>query len=94
MGGGWYVSVTSAVFCLDIRRFYLAQDGSIKPTKEGFAIRVREWSRVKQLVDVIKSSNQKVADAQPCWTQEDHFNQDGAMNCFECNLFESWLLTA
>ena len=94
LGAGWYLSVTSGVFCVDIRRFYLAQDGSNKPTKEGFAIRVREWSRVKQLVDVMKASNQKVADAQPCWTREDHFNQEGAMNCFECNPFGSWLLTA
>ena len=94
LGGAWYVSVTSGVFCVDIRKFYMTPDGAIKPTREGFAIRVREWNRIKQLADVMKTANTTLAEAQPCWMQPDHYNQEGSMNCIECSPFGSWFTVA
>jgi hypothetical protein len=87
VGAAWYVSVTSGYRCVDIRKFYLARDGAIKPTKTGIALRLFEWSRLKETVKEIK---EKVAEAQLCWTQADHFNQEGAMICVECNPFGTW----
>ena len=87
IGAGWHVSVTSGIFCIDIRRFYMTVDGKAKPTREGFAFRIREWSRFRQLVEVIKQQNQKLAEAQPCWTQTDHYNQEGAIQCPECSFY-------
>lgn len=89
LGAGWHVSVTSGVYCIDLRRFFIAVDGSVRPTREGFAIRLREWSRVKQLTEVIKTHHPKIADAQPCWTQVDHYNQEGAIQCPECSFYMS-----
>jgi hypothetical protein len=90
VGASWYVSVTSGYRCVDVRRFYLAQDGAIKPTKTGIALRLCEWSRMKEIVKDMKEKHPKVAESQPCWTQTDHFNQEGAMMCFECNPFGTW----
>ena len=89
IGVGWHVSVTSGIFCIDIRRLYVAVDGKVKPIREGFAFRIRERGRFKQLIEVIKQQNQKLAKAQPCWTQTDHYTQEGAIQCPECNSYMS-----
>ena len=90
LGGAWYVSVTSGIWCVDVRKFYKARDGSTKPTRNGFAIRLREWDRVKQIAAEVKKNNSKIAESQPCWTQIDHLNQDGAIMCSECNPYGNW----
>ncbi len=90
LGGAWHVSVTSGVRCVDVRRFYMTRDGSTKPTRTGFAIRLREWDRMKQIAGEMKTHHPKIAEAQPCWTQSDHFNQEGALMCCECNPFGNW----
>jgi hypothetical protein len=90
VGAARYVSVTSGYRCVDIRKYYLARDGAIKPTKTGIALRLFEWSRLKETVKEIKEKHPKVARAQPYWTRADHFNQEGAMMCVECNPFGTW----
>jgi hypothetical protein len=45
IGGGWHVSVTTGVWCVDLRKFY--QDlgsGQLKPIKIGIALRLHEWA--------------------------------------------------
>jgi hypothetical protein len=90
IGASWYVSVATGYRCVDIRKYYMAQDGAVKPTKTGIALRLYEWSRLLEVVKDIKEKHPKVAQAQPCWTQTDHFNQEGAMMCVECNPFGTW----
>jgi hypothetical protein len=88
IGASWYVSVTTGYRCVDIRKFYMAQDGAVKPTKTGIALRLYEWSRLLEMIKDINEKHPKVAQAQPCWTQ--HFNQEGAMMCVECSPFGTW----
>jgi hypothetical protein len=90
IGASWYVSVATGYRCVDIRKYYMAQDGAVKPTKTGIALRLYGWSRLLEGVKDIKAKHPKVAQAQPCWTQTDHFNQEGAMMCVECNPFGTW----
>ena len=90
VGGGWYVSVSTGFPCVDIRKFYLKPGVGVKPTRTGIALRLPEWSRLKEAAVKIKEMNQDVADSQPCWTGEDHFNQEGAIACSECNPFGDW----
>jgi hypothetical protein len=90
IGGGWYVSVSSDYYCVDIRKFYRLPGVGVKPTKTGIALRLHEWTRLKAVVVEIRHRHPKIAEAQPCWTQEDHFNQEGAMACSECNPFGDW----
>jgi hypothetical protein len=66
IGASWYVSVTTGYRCVDIRKYYMAQDGAVKPTKTGIALRLYEWSRLLEVVKDIKEKHPKVAQAQPC----------------------------
>jgi hypothetical protein len=92
LGGGWYVSVTSGYRCVDFRRFYLLPGVGVRPTKTGIALRLYEWSRLKEVVDEIKKNHPNVTTAEFCWMQPDHYNQEGAMACSECNPFGDWML--
>jgi hypothetical protein len=90
IGALYYVSVASGYRCDDIKKYYLAQECAVKPTKTGIALRLFEWSRLQEVVKEIKEKHPKVAEAQPCWTQTDHFNWEGTMMCVECNMFGTW----
>jgi hypothetical protein len=90
IGAGWYVSVTSGFLCVDVRKFYLQPGVGERPTRSGIALRLPEWRRLQQIIGDIKVKSPKLAEAQPCWTGEDHFNQEGAMACNECNPFGTW----
>jgi hypothetical protein len=90
VGAGWYVSVTSGYPCVDIRKFYFRPGFGERPTRSGIALRLHEWSRLKEITGEIKEKNPKLAEAQPCWTGEDHYNQEGAIACRECNPFGTW----
>jgi len=94
VGGGWYVSVTSGYWCVDIRRFYDLPGVGARPTRSGIALRLHEWTRLQEAAGELKKKNPKIAEAQPCWTGSDHFNQEGAMTCRECNPFGNWFATA
>ena len=88
IGGGWYVSVTTGYQCVDIRRFYMPLFGfEEKATKEGFAIRVREWSAFGDAVRQLHASNPQLSKIQPCYEGTDHQNQESAFQCRECYPF-------
>ena len=90
IGAGWYVSVTTGYRCVDIRKFYSRTGVGIRPTKSGIALRLSEWSRLKEVAKEMKEKVPAVAEAQPCWTGADHFNQEGAIACGECNPYGTW----
>jgi hypothetical protein len=92
VGGGWYVSVTSGFYCVDVRKFYYLPGVGVRPTKTGIALRLYEWARLKVVAEEIRHRHPKVAEAQPCFFESTHFNQLGAMGCSECNPFGDWSL--
>jgi hypothetical protein len=49
VGASWYVSVTTGCRCVDIRKFYSLTGVGIRPTKSGIALRLSEWSRLKEV---------------------------------------------
>jgi len=49
IGCGWYVSVTTGFRCVHLRKFYKSREGVLKPTREGIALRLNEWTRVCDL---------------------------------------------
>ena len=87
IGGAWYVSVTSGYHCVDIRKFFRTKSDEIKPTRTGIALRIGEWERLQQVAKEIKEQFPKIGEAEPCWTQADHFNQESAFRCLECYPF-------
>lgn len=94
IGGGWYVSVTSGYRCVDVRKFYWLPGVGERPTKTGLALRLIEWAKVQHIARELAEKHPALAAAQPCWMGEDHQNQEGALNCNECNPFggHGWLI--
>jgi len=60
--GGHYKSVTTGFRCVDFRRWYLLHDEGPKPTKNGVALCLDEWAKMRSIVDTIgdKHSSQCV----------------------------------
>ena len=88
IGGGWYVSVTTGYWCVDIRRFYYTKNGEIKPSKNGLALRLSEWSALLNQLPMIMSFEPELLVACPCSMREDHLNDPRVLlGCRECTPF-------
>jgi hypothetical protein len=86
IGGNWAVKITGGISCVDIRRWYYeGQDQTPHPTRDGIALRLTEWNMFKKHIPTIQTHRADIAAVVPCYLREDHYNQDGAMNCCECN---------
>jgi len=86
VGGGYYISVTSGLQCVDLRRFYM-MDGKLILTREGVALRLYEWADLCTLIPTITEGNSKLGTAVPCYMEQDHQDQLKTLNCKECNPF-------
>jgi hypothetical protein len=84
IGGKWYVSITTGFMCVNLRQFYLHTTLGVRPTKNGIALRLPEWIKLKE---VITEVTKIMPAAEPCYIQEDHQNQEGWLRCIECNPF-------
>ena len=76
IGGKWYVTMTSGMKCVDIRR-WIVRDGHEFPCRTGMALRFAEWEMFKKRVKTIHSVRADIAAVVPCYMQGDHHNQLG-----------------
>jgi len=87
VGGGYYVSITSGISCVDFRKFYKpndAREGIVKATKCGVALRLEEWSHLCSLIDVINAAYPTLASALPCYRDGEHTDPMTSLACTEC----------
>jgi hypothetical protein len=92
IGGGWYVSVTTGVRCVDIRKFYeLLGQLQPRPTKTGFALRLPEWETLKAIIPKLHTDFPELATTTPCYLGLDHSNLEGMLQCPECTPFPTIL---
>jgi hypothetical protein len=54
--------------------------------------RQREWNHQKEADSEIKEKNQKIADAQPCYTRGVYFNQEGTLSYAEFYPLSYWCM--
>ena len=88
IGGGYYVSVTSGFYCIDIRKFFVPYgETAERPTRQGIALRLREWGEMRRIIDAINEAYPTLGTALPCYLSDDHQNQMGALQCRECYPF-------
>jgi len=91
IGSGRYVSVTSGILCVDFRKFFCpAGTDEIKPTRSGVALSLHEWWKFVEIIKSIDDAHPALATAVPCYTGDDHLNQLSALQCPECNPFETY----
>ena len=78
---------------MDIRKFFIPHgETEIRATRQGLAVRIREWTKLKMIMGAIDDAHPTLATSVPCFHRDDHMNQLGALQCSECNPFgqEVW----
>jgi Transcriptional Coactivator p15 (PC4) len=87
-GGGYFVSVSTGIPCVDLRRFYKNDKDEIKPTKQGLALRISEWKELMNQLPLIMSFEPQLLVACPCAMKESHLNDPNiVLECRECSPF-------
>lgn len=85
LGGGWYLSLTPGLHCVDIRRFYRdSSSGQIKPTKVGLALTYSEFNSLMNAAACIMDEVDGFEAISHCW----HATTEELDACAECKLFK------
>ena len=83
IGGGVHVSVNTGYLCIDLRKFYRPeQQTEMKPTRQGIALRIKEWYSLKQVIDSINDNFPALGTAVPCYFSDDHGYQEDCKECY------------
>ena len=85
-GGGYFVSISTGIWCVDIRRFYRNEKGEIKPSRQGLALRLSEWNALLDHLPLIMSFELDLLVACPCSMRENHLNDPNVLLA-ECSPF-------
>jgi hypothetical protein len=88
IGGKWHVSVTTGFACVDIRQYYYHSTKGPSPSKTGIALRLPEWTALREIVQQLHKKHPALTTAIPCTFQLDHQNLEGALSCTECHPFQ------
>lgn len=82
IGGNWYVSLNNGYKCVNIRKWFRAKDGLMKPTRTGISLRLREWEQFKENIESLRNSTPHVFQILPCYML--HRDQNDYQTCEEC----------
>lgn len=81
LGGKQCVSVTSDVYCVDIRNHWLKDGTTLYPTRRGIALTFSQWDILQQLMPLVNEEIPELLGLVPCYNQPTHVPQA----CAECN---------
>jgi len=57
IGGGYYVSITSGFYGVDIHKFFVPYgETDVKPIRRGIALCLRKWEEMRKIIDTINNS--------------------------------------
>ena len=84
LGGNVYCSVTENNPCVDLRQYWKPEE-EVLPTKKGLCLRPFEYGRLKMMISEVGQALPELNGVVPCYLQSDHLNQQGALQCPECN---------
>jgi len=67
IGDGYYVSITTGFYCIDIRKFFIPHGKTeIVATRRGLALRLGEWANLRKIMVAIDNSHPTLATAMSC----------------------------
>lgn len=90
IGGPYFVSVTSEIFCVDFRKFYQPYGLTTqRPSRHGCSLRLDEWFSFLKLFPELEAKWPYLANARPCYENPDHQSQLSDLSCPYCNPFDS-----
>ena len=81
IGGNIYVTVKNPYWCVDIREFYLREDGEMGATQKGIRFRQDEWGKLCKCFADLEVVLPELKSTVPCYLEDSHQNQLG-MLCF------------
>lgn len=87
LGGGYYVSVTTGFRCVDLRQFYGREGVGPCATRKGIALRLPEWTRLKEVLPEINKAFPELENIEPCLFRSDHYNQEVCCSTVICLIF-------
>lgn len=82
-GGGWLVSVTSGIRCVDLRRFFMNEKDEMKPTRHGIGLRLPEWEMLKDVINRMRVDFPDLESIMGCY----HADIQDFIKCRECMPF-------
>ena len=86
LGNGIHVCVSAGIKCVDLRRFYWNTTlGQARPTREGLALKLFQYEKLKTAMVKLHEKHPEVASAQPCLMS--HSDPVSLQQCEECNPF-------
>ncbi|XP_033725412.1 uncharacterized protein LOC117315366 [Pecten maximus] len=88
LGGNNYVSLSTGFAQVHIRRWFMpdAKTRELKPTRAGVALSFEQWEKLKDCMTIMNEYIGDILDnVEFCEMGSDHQNQEGALQCFECN---------
>jgi len=93
LGGKYYVTLKSGVKCVNLRRYFVPQNGNKElPTRSGIGLRLGEWSTLLEKIDLLHQEVPDLKSARPCYLSPDHMNQITYLSCMECSPFGLYAL--
>jgi hypothetical protein len=88
LGGGFFASVQTGYNLVHIRSYYFCKFRGIpRPSKVGVALKLDEWSKLKEIFKEIMIKFPGLKRIVPCSAQPDHFTLEGFLSCDECQPF-------
>ena len=82
LGNGIFVSVSSFVWCVDFRRFYLAGaksngDLDLRPSLHGIGLRIPEFRTFCEVIDTVNEMRPDIRATEICLFDDNHQSQKG-----------------
>lgn len=88
VGGKIYVTISKDFKYVNLRKYFLPKSGEKElPTRIGIALRLSEWDMLIEKIKELHKELPELSVAKPCFDKEDHQNQQGYLDCLECNPF-------
>lgn len=88
IGGAYYATISKGFKCVDIRRYFIPKDTTKEiPSRIGIALRIPEFENLLVKIREIQEKIPALKLLKPCYSRDDHANQQGYIECIECNPF-------
>ena len=86
LGSNWMVTVNNLYPGVDIRKFWMPPTSNeLSATKKGMFLTYERFDRLKNVISEIPHFLPELNMVVPCYLQDDHQNQMGALECRQCH---------
>ena len=59
IGGNILICVTTGIFCIDMRQWYMNKQSVLRPGRTGIALKISEWAKLHELIPEMMARSYK-----------------------------------